>query len=327
MPRILIVANALDGTLARSALELLGGARAVTAGGTDRIDAALLAPRRLEEAAKTLGRYGASRVFQVADPALGIGQTDAALNATDAVMDRAGPEVVLVAADTVGRELAPRLAFRRRAALITEVMELHLDGETIVARRQVYGGRAMATLAATKRPAVISVKPHSFDVPEASAAAPAGMEDVPVSIDPGSLRAVVKEVAAETAEVGLEEAQIVIGGGRGIGGADGFKLLQALAEEFGGAVGSSRPPADEGWVPISWQIGQTGKTIRPNLYVAVGISGAAQHVAGVSGARTIVAINRDNQAPIFSLAHFGLVGDYRQIVPALIAKVKELKGS
>ncbi|HEY6101894.1 MAG TPA: electron transfer flavoprotein subunit alpha/FixB family protein [bacterium] len=322
MSHVLVVANALDGTLARSALELLGGARAIT--GPDQLDAVLLAPQRLADAAATLGRHGVSRVFHVAHAALGTGQTDAALIATEAVMERAGPQVVLVAADTVGRELAPRLAFRRRAALITEAMALHQDGETLVARRQVYGGRAMATLAATKRPVVVSVKPRSFDVPEASVAS-GSVEDVPVTIDPGSLRAVVKNVAAETAEVGLEEAQVVIGGGRGIGGAEGFQLLQALAEQLQGAVGSSRPPADEGWVPISWQIGQTGKTIRPNLYVAVGISGAAQHIAGVSGARTIVAINRDNQAPIFSLAHFGLVGDYRQIVPALISKLKELK--
>jgi len=241
-------------------------------------------------------------------------------------MARVEPDLVLVAADTVGRELAPRLAFRRHAALVTEAMELRLDGSTILARRQVYGGRAMATLAVTKRPAVISVKPRSFDIPERSAAA-GRVEDLRVAIDADALGAVVKDVAAETAEVGLEEAQVVIGGGRGVGGADGFKLLQSLAEQLGGAVGSSRPPADEGWVPISWQIGQTGKTIRPNLYIAVGISGAAQHVAGVSGARTIVAINRDNQAPIFSLAHYGLVGDYRQIVPALTMKLKELKSA
>lgn len=326
MPHVLVIANALDGTLARSALELLGGARAITGPGTDRLDAALLAPQRLVDAAATLGRHGASRVFHLVHPALGIGQTDAAVIATEAVMDRAAPEVVLVAADTVGRELAPRVAFRRRAALITEAMELHQDGETLLARRQVYGGRAMATLAATKRPVVVSVKPRSFDVPEASAES-GQTEDVPVTIDPAALRAVVKNVAAETAEVGLEEAQVVIGGGRGIGGAEGFRFLQALAEQLQGAVGSSRPPADEGWVPISWQIGQTGKTIRPNVYIAVGISGAAQHVAGVSGARTIVAINRDNQAPIFSLAHFGLIGDYRQIVPALTAKLRELKSS
>lgn len=326
MLRILVVANALGGTLARSALELLGGAAALTGDGAMKVDAALLGPQPQDDAAAALGRHGAARVFRVAHPALGVGQTDAALIAVEAVMGRAEPEVVLVAADTVGRELAPRLAFRRRAALVTEAMELRLDGAAILARRQVYGGRAMATLAVTKRPAVITVKPHSFDVPGPSARA-GEVEDLQVTIDANALPAVVKDVATETAEVGLEEAQIVIGGGRGVGGAEGFTLLQALAELLGGAVGSSRPPADEGWVPISWQIGQTGKTIRPNLYIAVGISGAAQHVAGVSGARTIVAINRDNQAPIFSLAHFGLVGDYRQIVPALAAKFKELKST
>src|SRR3990170_6476692 len=290
------------------------------------VDAVLLGPRMLDDAAATLGRHGAARVFRTVHPALTTGQTDAALIAVEAVMARAEPDLVLVAADTVGRELAPRLAFRRQAALVTEAMELRLDGPAILARRQVYGGRAMATLAVTKRPAVISGKPRSFDAAGASAAA-AQVEDLQVTIDADALPAVVKGVAAETAEVGLEEAQTVIGGGRGVGGAEGFKLLQVLADLLGGAVGSSRPPADEGWVPISWQIGQTGKTIRPNLYIAVGISGAAQHVAGVSGARTIVAINRDNQAPIFSLAHFGLVGDYRQIVPALTAKLRELKST
>jgi electron transfer flavoprotein alpha subunit len=325
MPRILVIAHALDGTLARSALELLGGARSL-GGATGVVDVVLLAPRPLEDAAATLGRHGASRVLHAAHPALSIGQTDAALIAAATAVGTAEPEVILVAADTVGRELAPRLAFRLRAALVTEAMELRMDGGTFLARRQVYGGRAMATLAVTRHPAVVSVKPRSFDVPEPAAAAGL-VERLDVQIDASSLGAVVKDVAAEASEVGLEEAQVVVGGGRGIGGADGFTLLQALAESLGGAVGSSRPPADEGWVPIGWQIGQTGKTIRPNLYIAVGISGAAQHVAGVSGARTIVAINRDNQAPIFSLAHFGLVGDYRQIVPALTAKLKALKSA
>ncbi len=326
MPRLLVVAHAFDGTLARSALELLGGAKELAGDGAMDIAAALLGPVPLDDAAATLGRHGAARVFRVIHPAISTGQTDAALIAVEAVMARAEPDVVLVASDTVGRELAPRLAFRCQAALVTEAMELRLDGEAVLARRQVYGGRAMATLAVTKRPAVISVKPRSFDVAEPSAAT-GEVEDLQVTIDAAALPAVVKDVAAEKAQVGLEEAQVVIGGGRGVGGPDGFKLLQELAEMLSGAVGSSRPPADEGWVPISWQIGQTGKTIRPNLYIAVGISGAAQHVAGVSGSRTIVAINRDNQAPIFSLAHVGLVGDYRQIVPALIAKIKELRSS
>jgi electron transfer flavoprotein alpha subunit len=326
VPSILVIANALDGTLGRSALELLGGARTVAGSSGAAVDALLLAPRPLEDAAAALGRHGARRVLHAVHPSLRTGQTDAALIAASAGVARAQPEVVLVAADTVGRELAPRLAFRLRAALVTEAMELQMDSGTLVARRQVYGGRAMATLAVTRYPAVVSVKPRSFDVPEPSTAA-GPVERLDVQIDGSSLGAVVKDVVAEASEVGLEEAQVVVGGGRGIGGAEGFTLLQALADSLGGAVGSSRPPADEGWVPIGWQIGQTGKTIRPNLYIAVGISGAAQHVAGVSGARTIVAINRDSQAPIFSLAHLGLVGDYRQIVPALTAKLKALKSA
>src|SRR3990170_3169296 len=205
MPRILVVANALDGTLARSALELLGGATALAGDGAMEVDAVLLAPRMLDDAAATLGRHGAARVFRTVHPALTTGQTDAALIAVEAVMARAEPDLVLVAADTVGRELAPRLAFRRQAALVTEAMELRLEGPAILARRQVYGGRAMATLAVTKRPAVISVKPRSFDAAGASAAA-AQVEDLQVTIDADALPAVVKDVAAETAEVGLEEA-------------------------------------------------------------------------------------------------------------------------
>src|SRR3990170_1262249 len=201
MPRILVVASALDGTLGRSALELLGGARALAGDG----GAEVLAARMIDGAAETLGRHGAAWVVQVSDAALSVGQTDAALIAVEAVMTRVEPDVVLVAADTVGRELAPRLAFRRQAALVTEAMELRMDGPAILARRQVYGGRAMATLAVTKRPAVISVKPRSFDAAGASAAA-AQVEDLQVTIDADALPAVVKDVAAETAEVGLEEA-------------------------------------------------------------------------------------------------------------------------
>jgi len=327
MPGIFIVAAALEGRLGRSGLELVGAARTLAGPLGLEVSAALLGHGgRLADAVGDLHAYGVGRVYRCDSPALTPGQSEAVLAAVDPLVSREQPEVVFVSADTVGREVAPRLAYRLRAALATEVMSLAIDGRAILARRQVYAGRAIATLAITSRPAVISVKPRALDVPERSPAA-GTVEDVPVSLDAASLRTQVREIHSERAEVSLDDAAVVVGGGRGIGGPEGFKLLGELAGLLGGAVGASRPPADEGWVPITWQIGQTGKSIRPNLYVAVGISGAAQHVAGVSGARTIVAINKDPEAPIFSLAHFGLVGDFRQIVPALIARIKDAKGA
>ncbi|HXF83348.1 MAG TPA: electron transfer flavoprotein subunit alpha/FixB family protein [bacterium] len=327
MSALLVIASALDGQMSRSALELVGGARALAGplGGT--VAAALLgAPPAVSGAAEVLHQHGVSTVYRVAHDALTTGQSDAVLEAAQAVVQRAEPAVVFITADTVGREVAPRLAYRMRAALATEAMSVEADGQTILVRRQVYGGRAVATLAVTARPAVLSVKPRTLDVPGPSPAA-GTVVDVPLAIDPARLAAQVRDRQRQEAEVSLEDAPIVVGGGRGVGGPEGFRLLGELAKALGGAVGSSRPPADEGWVPITWQIGQTGKSIRPNLYIAVGISGAAQHVAGVSGARTIVAINKDPEAPIFSLAHFGLVGDFKQIVPALLERLRAVKGA
>lgn len=327
MPGIFIVASALDGSIGRSAIELTGAARSLAGPLGLPVSAALVGQGRgIGQAVETLQQYGVQTVYRCEHPALTPGQSDAVLAALDPVVKKAQPEIMLIAADTVGREVAPRLAYRLRAPLVTEVMSLALDGRAIIARRQVYGGRAIATLEVTARPAVVSVKPRAFDLPQTQPVR-GTVEEVALTIDPNALPTRVREVQSERAEVGLDDAQVVVGGGRGVGGPEGFKLLEELAEALGGAVGSSRPPADEGWVPITWQIGQTGKSIRPNLYVAVGISGAAQHVAGVSGARTIVAINKDPEAPIFSLAHYGIVGDFRQVVPALVAKIKAAKGA
>lgn len=327
MPGILIVASALDGSMGRSAIELTGAARSLAGPLGLPVSAALVGQGAgIGRAVETLQQYGVQTVYRCEHRALTPGQSDAVLAALDPVVKKAQPEFVLISADTVGREVAPRLAYRLRSPLVTEAMSLAVEGRAVVARRQVYGGRAIATLEVAARPAVISVKPRAFDVPE-PAPVKGSVQDVSVNINASDLPTQVRELQSERAEVGLDDAQVVVGGGRGVGGPEGFKLLEELAEALGGAVGSSRPPADEGWVPITWQIGQTGKSIRPNLYVAVGISGAAQHVAGVSGARTIVAINKDPEAPIFSLAHYGIVGDFRQVVPALVAKIKAAKGA
>lgn len=326
MPGTLIVASAPDGGLSRSALELITAARAVQAAAGDAVAAALLGHGGgLAEAARTLHRHGVAAVYRVDHPLLAAGQTDAALAAVEAVVRQARPDVVLVPADTVGRELAPRLAYRMRAALLTECLHLAAEDRTVVGRRQVYGGRAVATLAAPL-PLVASVKPRALEAP-APRPADGTVEDVVLDLAADTLKMRVRSVVREQAQVGLEDAQVVVGGGRGLGGPDGFKMIAELAGALGAAVGASRPPADAGWVPITWQIGQTGKTIRPALYIAVGISGATQHVAGVSGARTIVAINRDPEAPIFSVAHLGIVADYREIVPRLTRKIRDLRGT
>lgn len=327
MPALLIVATVFDAGLARSSLELVGAARPIAAGLRLDLTAVVLGPGPgLAEAAEVLHRHGVGKIWRAAHSLLTSGQTDALLPVVEQAARTAAPQVVMVSADTVGRELAPRLAYRLGASLISEAVEVGTDGHAVVAKRQVYGGRAVAEEAATSWPVVVSVKPRTTDVPEPWPVA-GSVEDLVVSLDEASLATRVREVRREQADVGLEDAQVVVGGGRGLGGADGFKTIGELAAALGGAVGASRPPADSGWVPINWQIGQTGKTIRPALYIAVGISGATQHVAGVTGSRTIVAINRDPEAPIFSLAHFGLVGDYREIVPLLTAKVRELKGA
>lgn len=326
MAEILAIATALDGAVGRSALELVGGARALAEPLGLPVAAALVGRGTgLGAGVETLQQYGVAHIYRCEHDALSVGQSDAVLAAAEAVVRKAQPEVILISADAVGREVAPRLAYRLRAALVTEAMSLAADGPAIVARRQVYGGRAIATLAVAARPAVISVKPRAFDVPEPLPAR-APVEEVTAAIDAASLPAQVREVQGERAEVSLDDAAVVVGGGRGVGGPEGFALLQDLAAALGGALGASRPPADEGWVPITWQIGQTGKSIRPNLYIAVGISGAAQHVAGVAGSRTIVAVNKDREAPIFSLAHYGIVGDFRQVVPALIERLKDARG-
>ncbi len=327
MPGVLIVATALDGPLSRSSLELAGVAGPLSGSLGLSITAALLGQGAgVAEGVDTLHRHGVPTVFTCDHPELTAGQSEAVLLALDGVVRKTQPEVVLISADTVGREVAPRLAYRLRAALVTEAMAVAGEGGAIIVRRQVYAGRAIATLAVTARPAVISVKPRAVDLPAPQPVAGTG-EEIAVSIDGAALRTRVREIQSERAAVSLDDAEVVIGGGRGVGGPDGFKQLEELAKVLGGAVGASRPPADEGWVPITWQIGQTGKSIRPSLYIAVGISGAAQHVAGVAGARTIVAVNKDPEAPIFSLAHYGIVGDYRQVVPQLIAKIKEAKGA
>lgn len=271
---------------------------------------------------------GADEVLWWDEPALAATSGEAALAALVTACEEIRPEVVLLTGDSAGRDWAPRLAWRLGAGLVTECTgwEAGPDGR-LHFQRPVYGGKAVATIASRCPIQMAVVQPGSFAAPEFAPGRQGTVRRLEVAAVPAeSWPRVLERVAEAAAGPGLENASIVIAGGRGLGGAENFTLLKELADVLGAAVGASRAAVDEGWAPSSWQIGQTGKAVRPDLYVAVGISGASQHMAGVAGAKTIVAINTDKDAPIFASARLGVVGDYRQVLPALIAALRELLG-
>ncbi|MDR7435589.1 MAG: electron transfer flavoprotein subunit alpha/FixB family protein [Armatimonadota bacterium] len=327
MATILVIAPAYEGHVGRTSLELLGGARRIGEARGMEVVAALLG-KGAGAAASQMWQYGVKRVYVADHPSILLGELEAFYLASLEACRAANPGVVLLLADSVGREVGPRLAHRLGGGIVTECIDVQAgqDGE-VTFLRPVYGGKAIATYRLVNFPVVVTVKPHTMEVP---AEMPVSGETIPLelSMDPEGLKTRVLEVVSEEVTgVKLEDAPVVVGGGRGIGGPEGFQLLGELARLLKGAVGASRPPADAGWVPPTWQIGQTGKTIRPDLYIAVGISGATQHIAGVSGAKVVVAINKDPEAPIFKVAHLGVVADYRKVIPPLIQKIKEIVGT
>jgi electron transfer flavoprotein alpha subunit len=232
------------------------------------------------------------------------------------------PAVVLFPASAMGRDLAPRVAARLGVGLASDCTALAFEEGRLVATRPVYAGKAVLRVAFKGTPAIASLRPKLF-APVERAGAGAAVE--PLAADPGPARATVRELAAAAAErLDLTESEIIVSGGRGLKGPENFVILEELALALGATVGASRAVVDAGWRPHSDQVGQTGKTVSPKLYVAVGISGAIQHLAGMSSSRCIVAINKDPEAPIFKVADYGLVGDLFEVVPALTDAVRKL---
>jgi len=269
---------------------------------------------------------GASPAYLWQDPLFEKSPSEAGLRAIEAAVRQSGADLVLLGADSRGREWAPRLAARLGAGICTECTGLKVEGDIVRCERPVYGGKATAVLELTAPVKVVGVRAGVLAAPDASTAgSPAALDGVDTS---GSERwpVRVEHVAEQSEGPSLQDAKVIVSGGRGLGGAENFAVLKQLADVLSAAVGASRAAVDEGWVPASWQIGQTGKVVRPDLYIAVGISGASQHMAGVAAAKNIAAINTDKDAPIFEQARLGLVGDYREVLPPLIAACKELLG-
>lgn len=322
MGGIFVFAKVEGESPSRSTLELLGAARRLAAELQEPVCAGFLGPGN----GASLYAYGVETVYRVDHPLVGEYQADLYLLALERIARMAEARIFLLPGDSLGRDLASRLAFRLKAGIVTDVVDIGVQASEKSPHfaRPAYGGKAVAAVVPRTFPVVATLKPRTFD--PAVPAGKGGGREVPVEVpfDPAIARTrLVERVREETTGVKLEDARVVISGGRGLGGSEGFDLLVELARVLKGAVGASRAATDAGWVPSSMQVGQTGKTISPELYIAIGISGATQHVAGITGAKTIVAINTDPESPIFKVAHLGVVGDYKAILPPLISQCRE----
>jgi electron transfer flavoprotein alpha subunit len=276
-------------------------------------------------AAATLGKHGAKVAYVNEDKVFDEFLAEPATDALAALHKEQAPDLVLFGFTSDSRDVAGRLAARLGVGLVSNASDVEAKAGGFVATVPYFGGAKVATMRANARPAIVLVRPKSFEASETGGTAE--VKELAVSVGDGSKRARVAERVVEASEkVKLEDAKVVISGGRGMGGPDNFPLLEDLAGALGGAVGASRAVVDAGWVPYSMQVGQTGKSVRPGVYIAVGISGAMQHTVGMKTSKVIIAINKDPEAPIMKMADLGVVGDALKIVPALTAAVKAKKG-
>jgi electron transfer flavoprotein alpha subunit len=320
MAVILTFAEHRDGALRRSALEAVSEAKRLADALAGAVESVLIGPG-VRGLADTLAAHGASRVHVFEQPELAAYATEPYARALAQVIGAVKPAVVLVPFTSMGRDLAPRVAAKVTAGLVSDCVALSVKDGRLEARRPMYAGKAFAVARWEGEPQIATLRPNVFSLstPDASRKA----EVVSATVD-AAARARVKEVKATAAgKVELTEAQIIVSGGRGLKGPENFPLVEGLASALGAAVGASRAVVDAGWVDHQYQVGQTGKTVSPTLYVAVGISGAIQHLAGMSSSKVIVAINKDADAPIFKVANYGVVGDLFELVPKLTEAAKE----
>jgi electron transfer flavoprotein alpha subunit len=319
MPKILVYAELAGQEPAPITFELLAKAREL-----GDAEAVALGPGAGGAAAR-LGRHGARTVYVNEDEAYSQFLAEPATDTMAALVEQLRPDLVLFGFTADSREVAGRLAARLGVGLISNAQDVAARDAGFVARIPYFGGAKVAEYEAAARPAIVLLRPKSVEASEIGGEAK--VEQIAATIGDGSRRARIIERKVEAAEkVKLEDASVVVAGGRGLGGPENFPILDELADALGGAVGASRAVVDAGWVPYSMQVGQTGKTVRPGVYIAAGISGAMQHTVGMKGAKVIIAINKDAEAPIMKMADLAVVGDALKIVPRLTEAVKARKG-
>lgn len=324
---VLICGEQAGGKLASITAELLGIGRKLADELGEELSAVLLG-EHVGDAAQEAISFGADKVYVIEDASLKEYTTDPYVEALDKLCQEMKPNILLMGQTAIGRDLAPRLAFRLGTGLTTDCIELGIDPDTklMLQTKPVYGGNALAIVVCEQtRPQMATVRPKSQEPLECDTSRKGEIVKFDAGIDASKLRAKFTDrVMAEVEGVKLEDAEVVVCGGRGMGGPENFPQLQELAKMLGGAVGATRPPCDSGWVPTTIQVGLTGKIVTPTLYIGIGVSGASQHLSGCSGSKNIVAINKDPEANIFKVAQYGVVGDYKKVLPPFVQKVKEL---
>ncbi len=323
---VMVFCEATEGKLAAIATELLGCGRKLADDLGQELSAVLVGSG-ISGLAQEAIAFGADKAYVVDDTLLQDYQTDSYVSVMEKVVKQVIPQILLLGQTSIGRDLAPRLAFRLNTAASMGCLELAIDPESklLLQTKPVYGGNAQAVFICESYPQIATVRAKAMAPLERDESRQGEVITVDAGLDPSAIRTkVLEKVPEEVAGIRLEDAEVVVSGGRGIGSAEGFEQLEELARMLKGAVGATRPPCDNDWVPAGAQVGLTGKIIAPELYIAVALSGSSQHMSGCSGSKTIVAINKDPEANIFREARFGVVGDWKKALPAFAEKVKEL---
>jgi len=317
--KVWVIAEITGGSPVSTSLELLTKARSM-ASATEAVSWGT----EVSKAAGELGNFGATTVHDVGDIGDALPGVPVAAAMAELVRAGNGPDVILVPTTYDGRDIAGRLSAMLDVPVITNVVGLEVEGDEVRSEHAIFGGSKVAKARFTgDRPWIFVVRAKSFAAEPSGGAAPEVVAaDVPGDLGAVNAAKVVARHVEEQSGPKLDEADVVVSGGRGLGGAENYAMVEELAKLLKGAAGASRAIVDAGWVPYSHQVGQTGKTVKPTLYIALGISGATQHLVGMKGAKNIVAVNKDQDAPIFSIADLGIVGDVHKVIPKLIEALK-----
>jgi electron transfer flavoprotein alpha subunit len=324
-PRIWVFIEQEDGQPHPVSWELLGAAKRLADELSGGVVEGVLLGHAVADIAPEAFRYGAEKVYIIDDPVLALYRNLPYGVGVSALVKKYGPEIFLIGATTLGRDLASSIATRIQTGLTADCTELTIDPKQkiLAATRPTFGGNLMATiLCRQRRPQMATVRPRVLPMPEPLPQADGEVVYEPLEMSEQDVPVRRLRFIPGQEQLNIEYADVVVARGRGVGGLEGFKLLDELAVALGGVVGASRPAVDAGWIDVEHQVGQTGKTVRPKLYIAAGISGAVQHRVGMSGADFILAINADPHAPIFQIANVGIVGDLHTVIPELIKQVK-----